>query len=88
MTLLSDVTKRIPVGVVVVQGIIVVHQVTDSDMVDPRLQVVVLGRAFVKVRAEAPLPALVLAPNHHGGVSILALVPWRHLDSRMKPFAS
>jgi hypothetical protein len=70
---------------VVVVAVVVVHQVTE--VVDPR--VVVLDQACVNVQAAAvaPLPALVLAPNHHGGVLVLALMPWRHLDSRMKPFA-
>jgi hypothetical protein len=74
------------VMVMLVQGMMVVCQVTD--VVDPR--VVVLDRARVKVQAVAPLPAPVLVPNHHGGVPIfaLALAPWRHLDSRMKLFAS
>jgi hypothetical protein len=68
----------------VVQGIMVVRQVTD--VVDPR--VVVLDRACVKVQAVDLLPAPVLARNHHGGVPVIALVPWHHLDSRMKLFAS
>jgi hypothetical protein len=95
--LLRDVTKRIPVAeavvveegegavtVMIVQGIMVVRQVTD--MVDPG--VVVLGRAWVKVQAVAPPSALVLGPNHHDGVPVFALAPLPHLDSRMKLFAS
>jgi hypothetical protein len=66
--------KRILVAeAVVMVAVVVVHQVTE--VVDPREAV--LDRACVNVQAVAPLPAPVLAPNHHGGVLVLTLSPSR-----------
>jgi hypothetical protein len=99
MMLLRDVTKQMPVAevaeveeegkgeVMVILMVILMEVVCQvTDMVKPR--VVVLGQACVKVQAVAPLPAPALAPNHHNGVPALALAPWRHLDLRVKLFAS